>query len=102
MSKFFALIAAGLVSAALAAPASAHEAHDGGYRGHDSHDEYHHHDGFRGGVFLVDPLYPYPYGVAGVYSYPYAAGYGYFCPAANAFYPAVASCPVAWQLLPLQ
>jgi len=88
MSKLFTLIAAGLVSAALAAPALACD-YDGGREHHEFHDRDHH--GFRGGIFLYDPGYAYFYG---------PAGYGYFCPPFNAYYPYVASCPVAWQLIP--
>ena len=86
MSKLFTLIAAGLVSAALAAPALAHD-HDR-HEHHEFHDRDHH---FRGGIFFYDPGYAYSYA---------PAGYGYFCPPFNAFYPYVGSCPVAWQLVP--
>ena len=85
MSKFITLIAAAAVSVALAAPALA--------RDNDHHDrDFHHHD-FRGGVFLYDPLYAYPYA---------QSGYWYFCPSANAYYPNIPSCPVPWQLIPVR
>jgi hypothetical protein len=68
--------------------------HGGGFRGHDR---------FRGGVFFggvggyYDPGFYYPYAV------PYAQGSAwYYCPAANAYYPYVSSCPAPWQLVPAQ
>jgi hypothetical protein len=101
MSRFVTLIGVGLASVALAAPALAHGHEDGFRGGHEFHDRDDHHFGFRGGLYFYEPFYAYPYGLPGVYAYPYASsGYRYFCPAANAFYPAVASCPVQWQLLP--
>jgi hypothetical protein len=85
MSKLITLIAAAAVSVALAAPALARE------EGHHDRD-FHHHD-VRGGVFLYDPFYAYPYA---------QSGYWYFCPSANAYYPSIPSCPVPWQLVPVR
>jgi hypothetical protein len=83
-------------------PAEAHGGsfHGGGFHGGGFHGGGFHHGGFRGGfvggVFLGDPYFgTYPYPV------PYAAApapaFWYFCPPANAYYPAVPSCPVPWQ-----
>ena len=67
------------------------QARGGGFHG----GNFHHRDfRFRGGAFLGDPFF------FGAYPYPYAAGapaVWYFCPPANAYYPAVASCPAPWQ-----
>ena len=60
------------------------------------------------GYDLANPYYPYyPYPV---YQQPYpgyapgvapsSVQYWYFCPAANAYYPYVPSCPTEWQLVP--
>jgi hypothetical protein len=57
----------------------------------DVHDRDFHDHGFRGGVFLYDPVYAYPYA---------QSGYWYFCPTANAYYPSIASCLAPWQLVP--
>jgi hypothetical protein len=94
VSNFTSFIAAAALSMALAAPALAREGH------HEGHGDFHHHGFFRGGVFVYDPFYGYP----GYPSYPgYAqGGYWYFCPAANAYYPNVPSCPTPWQLVPVQ
>jgi hypothetical protein len=43
----------------------------------------------------VQPLPAYAPGVA-----PASAQYWYFCPAANAYYPYVPSCPSGWQAVP--
>jgi hypothetical protein len=89
LSKFISLIAAAAVSVALAAPALAREE---GHHDRDVHDrDFHHHD-FRGGVFLYDPFYAYPYA---------RSGYWYFCPTANAYYPST-SCLAPRQLVPVR
>lgn len=89
MSKLITLIAAAAVSVALAAPALARE----GRHEHEFHDRdgERHRDGFRGGIFFYDPAFAYTYPSADFY---------YFCPPANAYYPAIPSCPVPWQLVP--
>ena len=46
-------------------------------------------------VVYVQPAPVYAPGVA-----PVAQQYWYFCPAANAYYPYVASCPGGWQAVP--
>ena len=72
-----------------------------------------------GGAFAYDLAYPYPYYAQPypMYDQPYpgyaqpAPGYApgvapssvqywYFCPAANAYYPYVQSCPSEWQAVP--
>src|ERR1700733_2123535 len=69
--------------------------HGGGFHGGGFHGGFHgdgfHHGRFGGGVFFADPFfgdYPYP-------ATPPSALW-YFCPPANAYYPAAPSCPVPW------
>ncbi|MBV8167667.1 MAG: hypothetical protein JO021_12795 [Alphaproteobacteria bacterium] len=108
MSKRLWMLAAIVAIPLMASPASAHGGgHGGGSHGgggfhggagfHD-HGEFHH--GFHrgGGVFIgggfYDPYFYEPYGYG--YAAP-APGVWYYCPPANAYYPAVTSCPVPWQ-----
>jgi hypothetical protein len=108
MAKLGTLISAATLSVALvASPALAHGGgHGGGFHGgfHGGfrdgfHDRFH--PGFRGDVFgggFYDPFLYDPY--LGGYPYAYSAppaGVWYLCPTANAYYPAVTSCPVPWQ-----
>ena len=95
-----------------AAPAYAEGGHDRGHdRGH----------GWRGswiapaligGVIAYDLAYPrtiyeqpyvvytQPYPVYAPSAAPPSVPYWYFCPAANAYYPYVSSCPSGWQVVP--
>ena len=60
------------------------------------------------GYDLANPYYPYysypvyqqPYPIYAPSVAPSSVQYWYFCPAANAYYPYVPSCPTEWQLVP--
>jgi hypothetical protein len=61
---------------------------------------------FIGGVAIAAPLYSYApyyaysapyYSYAPGYAAPAAAGYWYYCPAYQAYYPYVQDCPGGWQ-----
>jgi hypothetical protein len=74
----------------------------GGFRGHSG--------GFHGRAFIGVPLFlwgpGYFYGPPPVvaeppvYVQPGSAGYWYYCPSAQAYYPNVPSCSEAWVLVP--
>ena len=115
MSKLVTSIGAAIVSLTLvASPTFAHGGggHGGGFHGGGFHGGFHDgfhggfrdgfHRDFRGGIFFGGGFYdPYSDG----YAYPYAAAppaVWYFCPPANAYYPAAPSCPVPWQTVPAQ
>jgi len=87
---------------------------DGGHGGHGGG-----HGGGWGGAWIIpaligsaivydltrpQPVYvqPAPYAPAYAPSYvsPPSVQYWYFCPAANAYYPYVTSCPSGWQAVP--
>jgi len=81
----------------------------GGFRGHPG--GFHGHHGFHGRTFVgVAPLFlwspgyyytPPPVVAAPpVYVQPGSAGYWYYCPSAQAYYPNVPSCSESWVLVP--
>jgi hypothetical protein len=81
-----------------------HHGFDGphGFDGHRGFDRFRHdrfdrfgHDRFLFGFGFGGPVYPY----YGYYGYGTPA-YWYYCPAYNAYYPNVASCPEAWIPVP--
>lgn len=111
------VVAACLLGATLALPASAR---DGRYGGHRYGGHYRSHIGLSIGIPIGWPYwgwYPYPY-----YYPPYPAtvvvpseppvyveqpqaapqeqGYWYYCASAHAYYPYVRECPVGWQKVP--
>jgi hypothetical protein len=78
--------------------------HPGGavaHRGFDGHHfEGHHFDRGVHGRFGFGPVVPY-YGYAPYYGYYEAPSYYWYCPSYGAYYPSVASCPEAWQPVPV-
>lgn len=104
--------------------------HDDGHRGwdgerhrdfhgwRDGHWDHRYHDGRLGWwwisagswYFYPQPVYPYPYPVlsappvvvapSAVPSVPPPTEYWYYCDAAKAYYPYVASCPGGWRAVP--
>lgn len=79
----------------------------GGFRGSGRHHGHHGHHGFRGrafiGVaplFLLAPGYFYTRPAPPVYQQQGSAGYWYYCPSAQAYYPNVPSCSESWVLVP--
>jgi hypothetical protein len=75
----------------------------GAFHGHPG-GGFHGHPGFHGRAFIgVAPFWwggGYVYAPPPVYAQPGYAGYWYYCPSAQAYYPNVPSCPEPWVLVP--